>query len=142
MNEVPSDNNPASDTEKQELSDAQVINDDNTGKSMWKFWSIVGLFVAFLAFVIFFVYPNQEGMISSTELQIGALKNVSAAYAESLPIQDVGINNQGRSMFIAFVMLSHVLFANLHLGEAGLRLSRNRSFSKPAFAALTGLQNP
>ncbi|MEN6609459.1 MAG: cytochrome ubiquinol oxidase subunit I [Methanoregulaceae archaeon] len=84
--------------------------------SMWMFWSLIGLFAAFLAFVAFFVYPNQEGLISSTQLQIGALKNVSAAYAETLPIQDVGINNQGRSMFIAFVMLAHVLFANLHLG--------------------------
>lgn len=83
---------------------------------MWKIWSLVGLFAAFLTFVTLFVYPNQEGMISSTQLQMGALKNASSAYAETLPIQDVDINNQGRSIFIAFVMLAHVLFANLHLG--------------------------
>jgi cytochrome d ubiquinol oxidase subunit I len=116
MNDLTPEDNPGPDTAQPTVSDEPVPESPETDGSMWKFWSLIGLFAAFLAFVIFFVYPNQEGMISSTELQIGALKNVSAAYAETLPIQDVGINEQGRSMFIAFVMLSHVLFANLHLG--------------------------
>ncbi len=110
-------------------------NTDHEG-SMWKFWSLIGLFAAFLAFVIFFVYPNQEGMISSTQLQIGALKNVSAAYAETLPMQDVGINNQGRSMFIAFVMLAHVLFANLHLGGSWIAAVSESLFIKTGFRRL------
>ena len=96
-----------------------VSEDLESGRSLWKVWSLVVLFFAFLAFVIFFVYPNQEGILSSTSLQHSALLNVSSAYNETLPIQDVGINNQGRSMFIAFVMLTHVLFASIQLGEAG-----------------------
>jgi hypothetical protein len=117
MNEPPPTDNPV--TAQPIASEKPEPETPDPGRSMWKIWSLVGLFAAFLAFVIFFVYPNQEGMISSTQLQIGALQNVSAAYAETLPIPDVGINNQGRSMFIAFVMLAHVLFAHLHLGDRG-----------------------
>ena len=108
----------------------------DSNSSMWKFWSLVGIFAAFLAFVIFFVYPNQEGMLSSTLLQIDALSNVSAAYTEVLPIQDVGINSQGRSIFIAFVMLSHVLFANLHLGGSWIAAVSESFFIKTGFRRL------
>ena len=96
--------------------------------SMWKFWSLIGLFAVFLAYVAFFVYPNQEGFISSTQLQIGALINASSSFAETLPIQDVGINDQGRSIFIAFVMLTHVLFASLQLGGSWIAAA-SESFS-------------
>jgi len=102
--------------------------------SMWKFWSLIGLFAVFLAYVAFFVYPNQEGMISSTQLQIGALINASPSFAETLPIQDVGINDQGRSIFIAFVMLTHVLFASLQLGGSWI------AAASESFAIRTGLR--
>jgi len=106
------------------------------GGSLVKFWALVGLFAAFLVFVIFFVYPNQEGMVSSTDLQIAALKNVSSAYAETLPIQDVGIGSQGRSMFIAFVMLAHVLFANLHLGGSWIAAASESFFLRTGLRRL------
>ncbi|MBU7024605.1 MAG: cytochrome ubiquinol oxidase subunit I, partial [Theionarchaea archaeon] len=73
------------------------------------------LLILFFAFVTFFVYPRQEGALSSTQIEQDALAKVNPAYEETLPIQEVG-GSQGRSIFIAFVMLSHVLFANLHLG--------------------------
>ncbi len=37
-------------------------------------------------------------------------------YEEKLPIQDTGIGSSGRSIVIAVVMLTHILFANLQLG--------------------------
>jgi hypothetical protein len=110
--------------------------DDEPEHGVWKIWALIGLFFGFLAFVVFFVYPSQEGMISSTQLQLGALKNVSAAYTDTLPIQDVGINNQGRSMFIAFVMLSHVLFANLHLGGSWIAAVSESFFIRTGFNRL------
>jgi len=116
MNDELPDEIPGPDITLPQPPDDRAPEGGDNGKSMWMLWSLVGLFVAFIVFVVFFVYPNQEGMISSTQLQIDALKNVSAAYAETLPIQEVGSGNQARSMFIAFVMLAHVLFANLQLG--------------------------
>jgi hypothetical protein len=130
MSDTPSIDNSDPNIVQINASDGPVREELNPDRSMWKFWSLVGLFAGFLSFVIFFVYPNQEGMISSTQLQIGALKNFSAAYAETLPIQDVDINNQGRSMFIAFVMLAHVLFANLHLGGSWIAAVSKSLFLK------------
>ena len=83
---------------------------------MRRFWILVIALFIFFIFIWFFVYPEQQGTISSTELSSGQLNSTNQVYNETLPIQDVGINNQGRSMFIAFVMLTHVIFANLHLG--------------------------
>jgi cytochrome bd ubiquinol oxidase subunit I len=80
------------------------------------FWILVILLIIYFGFITFVVYPGQEGMVSSTELSSGQLNQTSSTYNETIPIQTVDINNQGRSMFIAFVMLTHVLFANLHLG--------------------------
>ena len=87
---------------------------------MKKFWLLVILFVLFLCYVAFFVYPHQEGALSSTELSLDDLSKVDPQFQEQFPIQEVDINNQGRSIFIAFVMLTHVLFANLHLGGSWL----------------------
>jgi cytochrome d ubiquinol oxidase subunit I len=136
MEETPPEKAMDPDTDQPQLTGEPGTENPAPETGMWKFWSLIGLFAAFLAFVIFFVYPNQEGMISSTELQIGALKNVSAAYAETLPIQDVGINSQGRSMFIAFVMLSHVLFANLHLGGSWIAAVSESLFLKTGLRRL------
>jgi cytochrome bd ubiquinol oxidase subunit I len=109
---------------------------DEPERGVWKIWALIGLFVGFLIFVVFYVYPNQEGMISSTQLQWGALLNVSAVYTETLPLQEVGINNQGRSMFIAFVMLSHVLFANLHLGGSWIAAVSESLYLRSGFHRL------
>ena len=116
MNETLPEDNADIDNLPSSLTGEPLSEDPESGRSLWKVWSLVVLFAAFLAFVIFFVYPNQEGFLSSTFLQHGALLNVSSSYNETLPIQDVGISNQGRSMFIAFVMLTHVLFASIQLG--------------------------
>lgn len=83
--------------------------------SMKRFWSLLVLLILFFAFVTFFVYPRQEGALSSTQIEQDALAKVDSSYEETLPVQEVG-GSQGRSIFIAFAMLSHVLFANLHLG--------------------------
>lgn len=88
---------------------------------MKKFWLLIILFILFLAFVAFFVNPQQDGRISSTEIRQQDLQKADPTFEEKLPIQEVGAmsgsgSSQARSIFIAVVMLTHVLFANLHLG--------------------------
>jgi cytochrome bd ubiquinol oxidase subunit I len=92
------------------------------------FWILVAVIIIFFGFITFVVYPGQEGSISSTELSSGQLNQVNSKYNETLPIQTVDINNQGRSMFIAFVMLTHVLFANLHLGGSWVAVGSESIF--------------
>jgi cytochrome bd-type quinol oxidase subunit 1 len=99
-----------------------------SGLGMKKFWILAILLISFFLFVAFVVYPGQEGMISSTEMQSDALSQADSTYNETLPIQEVGINDQGRSIFIAFVMLSHVLFANLHLGGSWVAVGTESFF--------------
>lgn len=94
------------------------------------FWVLVVILIVFFGFITFVVYPGQEGSISSTELSSGQLNQTSSNYNETLPIQTVNINNQGRSMFIAFVMLTHVLFANLHLGGSWVAVGSESIFLK------------
>ena len=78
---------------------------------------ILSLFLAaFLAVLTFYIVPQQGGLISSTELKSDDLSKADQQYEEDLPIQEVGMGRSGRSIIIALVMLSHVLYANLHLG--------------------------
>jgi cytochrome bd-type quinol oxidase subunit 1 len=95
---------------------------------MKRFWLLAIAFVVFFAIVGLYIYPSQNGMISSTELSVNQINNTDPLYNETLPIQDVGINNQGRSIFIAFVMLSHVIFANLHLGGSWVAVGSESIF--------------
>jgi cytochrome bd-type quinol oxidase subunit 1 len=92
-----------------------------------RFWALVIALVIFFLFVWFIVYPGQQGMLSSTELSQDQINNTNPAYNETLPIQDVGIN-QGRSTMIAFVMLTHVIFANLHLGGSWVAVGSESVF--------------
>ena len=95
---------------------------------MKRFWALTIALVIFFLFVIVIVYPGQNGDISSTQLAGPGLNQTNPSFNESLPIQQVGINNQGRSMFIAFVMLTHVIFANLHLGGSWVAVGSESIF--------------
>ena len=103
---------------------------------------IYGYLIALAIFLIvltFFIVPQQGGLISSTQLNANALGQVPAQYNETLPIQEVDISSSGRSIFIAFVMLSHVLFANLHLGGAWVAAGTESIYlktKKPRFKRL------
>ena len=82
---------------------------------------IIGLVIALAIFLIlltFFIIPQQGGLTSSTDLRAGELQKIDPKYNETLPIQTVDMGAQGRSIFIAVVMLTHILYANLHLGGA------------------------
>jgi len=82
---------------------------------------ILGLMIALIVFLVvlaFVIVPQQGGLIPSTTLRSGELQKADAVYNETLPIQDVPLGAQGRSIIIAVVMLTHVMFANLHLGGA------------------------
>lgn len=83
---------------------------------MKKVHGIIAALALFLIILTAFIIPQQGGLISSTSQQSDALNQ--SEYNETLPIQLVDLGASGRSIFIAVVMLSHVLFANLHLGGA------------------------
>ena len=60
--------------------------------------------------------PHQGSYIPTSAIQ--ASQVASSPFQALLPIQTVDLGQQGRSIFIAFVMNSHTLFANLHLAGA------------------------
>ena len=95
---------------------------------MKRFWVIVLALGLFLAFLVFFVYPNQGGPLSSTQFEAAQINQTNPSLNESLPIQQVDINGQGRSIFIAFVMLTHVVFANLQLGGSWVAVGSESIF--------------
>jgi cytochrome d ubiquinol oxidase subunit I len=72
--------------------------------------------VIFLAITVAVIAPSQGGTIPSTDLLKGTQTNVSPEFGQEIPLQDVGLGPSGRSIFIAFVMETHILFANLQLG--------------------------
>lgn len=72
--------------------------------------------VAFFAVTIAVIAPLQGGTIPSTVLLNSTLTNVSPEFSQELPLQDVLLGASGRSIYIAFVMETHMIFANLQLG--------------------------
>jgi cytochrome bd ubiquinol oxidase subunit I len=100
------------------------------GEGLWKVYLLLVMFIIFFSVVAFVIYPSQGGNISSTQLQQSSLSSVNSTYNETLPVQSVGINYQGRSIFIAFVMLSHVVLANLQLGGSWVGVGTERFYLK------------
>ncbi|MGB4052633.1 MAG: cytochrome ubiquinol oxidase subunit I [Methanoculleus sp.] len=87
---------------------------------------IVGILAALAIFIIIlyaYIIPLQGGFVSSTSIRSEDLLGADPRFEEQLPIQEVDLGASGRSIFIAFVMLTHILFANLHLGGAWILLS-------------------
>ncbi|WP_332450736.1 cytochrome ubiquinol oxidase subunit I [Methanoculleus sp.] len=87
---------------------------------------IAGILVALALFIIVlyaYIIPLQGGLISSTVVRSSDLLGAEPQFQEQMPIQEVDLGASGRSIFIAFVMLTHILFANLHLGGAWVLLS-------------------
>jgi cytochrome d ubiquinol oxidase subunit I len=95
---------------------------------MKKVYAVIAALVIFLIILLMFIIPQQGGLVSSTSQQAAQL--AQADYNETLPIQLVDLGASGRSIFIAFVMLSHVLFANLHLGGAWVAAGTESAFLK------------
>jgi cytochrome d ubiquinol oxidase subunit I len=93
---------------------------------MKKVSAIIAALGIFLVILLVFIIPQQGGLISSTEQQASQLSQ--SDYNETLPIQTVDLGASGRSIFIAFVMLSHVIFANLHLGGAWVAAGTESAF--------------
>ncbi len=106
---------------------------------MIKITTLVLAFAVFLVILTLYIVPQQGGMTSSTQLQASELDSADVAYQEKLPIQEVDIGRQGRSIFIAIVMLTHILFANLHLGGAWVAVLTESFFIKTRRARLNRL---
>jgi cytochrome d ubiquinol oxidase subunit I len=79
------------------------------------YYVLIALAIFFIVLFMFIV-PQQGGLTPSSEIYASQVK--SAGNQETLPIQLVDLSTSGRSIFIAFVMLSHVVYANLNLGGA------------------------
>ncbi|MFX1497500.1 MAG: hypothetical protein ACFFBH_08235, partial [Promethearchaeota archaeon] len=86
-------------------------------------------FAIYLIILTFIIVPLQGGLISSTQIYGTPAGNLPSQYESNLPIQEFfGI--YGRSIAIAFVMLSHVLYANLHLGGSWVAVTSETMFIK------------
>ncbi len=83
---------------------------------MRKIYGLLAALAIFLIILIVYIVPQQGGLTSSTSIFSTELAAANPAYEEQVPIQLTDLGSSGRSIFIAFVMLSHVVFANLHLG--------------------------
>ena len=103
---------------------------------MKKILFILAALAIFLVVLVTVIIPQQGGTVSSTSLQADALSRANSTYNEDLPIQETGLGASGRSIFIAVVMLTHILFANLHLGGAWIAAGTESVFlrnTKPRF---------
>jgi cytochrome d ubiquinol oxidase subunit I len=97
---------------------------------MKKIAVIVLVLASFIGILTILIVPSQGGLISSTEQQADALSKADPQYEETIPIQTTGMGQSGRSIIIALVMLSHVLFANLHLGGSWVAAITESSYLK------------
>jgi cytochrome bd ubiquinol oxidase subunit I len=84
--------------------------------SMKKIIVLLAALALFLVVLTLVIVPEQGGNTSSTSIEAQGIAAVPSQYNETLPIQDVDLGSYGRSIFIAVVMLTHMLFANLQLG--------------------------
>ncbi len=79
---------------------------------------LIATLVAMFLMLVLYIVPQQGGLISSTELQASGLQGAAPQLNEKVPIQEVDLGRQGRSIFIAVAMLGHILLANVQLGGA------------------------
>ncbi|MFX1574883.1 MAG: cytochrome ubiquinol oxidase subunit I [Promethearchaeota archaeon] len=85
-------------------------------------------FAIYLIILSFVFVPLQGGLISSTQI-MPPVDNLPDQYESDLPLQEFfGI--YGRSIAIAFLMLSHVLYANLHLGGSWVAVTSESLYIK------------
>ncbi len=97
---------------------------------MKKIIAIIVALAVFLIFLTYVVIPDQGGNISSTSIEASQIAGANSSYNETIPIQDVGLGASGRSIFIAVVMLAHILFANLQLGGAWVAAGTETAYLK------------
>ena len=102
----------------------KVLNKINQKKLL----IIILAFAVYLIILTFIIVPLQGGLISSTDL-VPYSDTLPSQYESNLPLQELfGI--YGRSIAIAFVMLSHVLYANLHLGGSWVAVTSETMYIK------------
>jgi len=110
------------------------VEKPSTTKNMFRKINQKKLFIIILSFAVYLIIltfifvPLQGGLISSTQI-MPPVDNLPSQNESNLPIQEFfGI--YGRSIAIAFVMLSHVLYANLHLGGSWVAVTSESMFIK------------
>jgi cytochrome bd-type quinol oxidase subunit 1 len=100
------------------------------GDRMKKIIVLVVALIVFLVVLAVAIVPQQGGNISSTSIEAQGISNANPAYNETLPIQDADLGSSGRSVLIALVMLTHMLFANLQLGGAWVAAGTETAYLK------------
>lgn len=89
--------------------------EEESGKRLTLISAVIIAIIAYLIILSVVIVPLQGGTISSTDILADDLRESTAHYATSgVPIQSVG--DISRSAVIAFAMLTHIVFANLHVG--------------------------
>jgi cytochrome bd ubiquinol oxidase subunit I len=100
-----------------------IVPEAETRGDMRKIWGLLIALAVFLLYIMFFIVPQQAAFTPSSEIYADKLANGSPLYTEQIPIQTGDLGQYGRSIFIAFVMEAHVVFADLHLGGSWIILS-------------------
>ncbi len=95
-----------------------IVNGFSGYETVIKLTVLLAAFAVMFLVLVLYIVPQQGGLISSTELQTSNLQGVPPQLEENVPIQEVDLGGQGRSIFIAVAMLGHILLANLQLGGA------------------------
>ncbi|MGB4052634.1 MAG: cytochrome ubiquinol oxidase subunit I, partial [Methanoculleus sp.] len=91
------------------------VVEEESGKRLTLISAVIIAIIAYLIILSVVIVPLQGGTISSTDILADDLRESTAHYATSgVPIQSVG--DISRSAVIAFAMLTHIVFANLHVG--------------------------
>ncbi|NLA39085.1 MAG: hypothetical protein GX882_06860, partial [Methanomicrobiales archaeon] len=91
--------------------------EEGSGRRLRLISAVIIAIVAYLIFLSVVIVPLQGGTIPSTTILADDLSGNTAHHATNdLPVQTVG--DISRSAVIAFAMLTHIIFANLHVGGA------------------------
>ena len=123
---------------KKELEDSSVKGKIFRTINQKKLLIIVLSFTIYIIILAFVIVPLQGGFISSTQIYQPLIDNLPSPYESNLPIQEL-LGTYGRSIAIAFVMLSHTLLANLQLGGSWVAVTSETLFIKKGFSRFNRL---
>jgi cytochrome bd-type quinol oxidase subunit 1 len=86
-------------------------------------WGIIIAVIIYLIILTVVFVPLQGGLISSTELLQDQIAGATVEHQANLPVQEVDLGSSGRSIFIAAVLLTHTVLANLAVGGSWIILA-------------------
>jgi cytochrome bd-type quinol oxidase subunit 1 len=97
---------------------------------MIKLTTLVLLLAAFFLVLVFYIAPNQGEFIPSTSINTSNLNEVAPQLEEEIPIQEVDVARQGRSILFAITLFGHIQLANLIMGGSWVLLATELLFRR------------